>query len=119
MHRPAILPQRDVSAFVKTVASSVAPDGLLFASTIDRTWKSLIFAIIGTEYVLRVLPRGTHQWIRFVRPAELAMAIGRSGLHQCDLRGMRYLPWLHRASWCKDTRVNYIAAFRRSTHRSD
>lgn len=109
----------DVSAFVNTVASSVAPDGLLFASTIDRTWKSFIFAIIGAEYVLRVLPRGTHQWRRFVRPAELAMAIGRSGLDQCDLRGIRYLPWLNRASWCKDTRVNYIAAFRRSTHRSD
>ena len=109
----------DVPGFVETVATSVAPGGLLVASTIDRTWKSFFFAIVGAECVLRVLPRGTHQWRRFVRPAELALAIGRAGLQQSELRGMRYLPWLHRASWCKDTRVNYIGTYRRSTHRSD
>jgi 2-polyprenyl-6-hydroxyphenyl methylase/3-demethylubiquinone-9 3-methyltransferase len=104
----------DVPAFVDTVAKSVAPGGLLFASTIDRTWKSFVFAIVGAEYVLRVLPRGTHQWARFVRPAELAAAVGRSGLQQRDLRGMRYLPLLHKASWCQDTRVNYIASYTHS-----
>ena len=101
----------DVPAFVDAVAGSVAPGGLLIASTIDRTWKSFVFAIVGAEYVLRVLPRGTHQWSRFVRPAELAAAVARSGLAQRDLRGMRYLPLLHRASWCRDTRVNYIATY--------
>ena len=101
----------DVPAFVDTVARCVAPGGLLFASTIDRTWQSFLFAIVGAEYILRVLPRGTHQWQRFVRPAELAAAVGRAGLQQADLRGMRYLPLLHRASWCRDTRVNYLAAF--------
>jgi 2-polyprenyl-6-hydroxyphenyl methylase / 3-demethylubiquinone-9 3-methyltransferase len=101
----------DVPAFVDTVARCVAPGGLLFASTIDRTWKSYLFAIVGAEYVLRVLPRGTHQWRRFVRPAELAEAVGRSGLKQSDLRGMEYNPWKHTASWCRDTRVNYISVF--------
>ncbi len=101
----------DVSAFAEAVARRVAPGGLLFASTIDRTWKSFVFAIVGAEHILRVLPRGTHQWRRFVRPAELAAAVGRAGLQQTDLRGMRYLPLLHRASWCRDTRVNYLAAF--------
>ena len=101
----------DVPVFIDTVARSLAPDGLLFASTIDRTWKSFVFAIVGAEYVLKVLPRGTHQWKRFVRPAEMAAEFGRSGLQQTDLRGMRYLPLLHRASWCRDTRVNYIAAY--------
>lgn len=105
----------DVPAFVDTVAKSVAPGGLLFASTIDRTWKSFVFAIVGAEYVLRVLPRGTHQWSRFVRPAELATAVARSGLQQRDLRGMRYLPVLHKASWCRDTRVNYIAVYAHGT----
>lgn len=103
----------DVPAFIDTVARRVAPGGLLLASTIDRTWKSMVFAIIGAEYVLRVLPRGTHQWRRFVRPAELATAAGMSGLRQIDIRGMRYLPLLHRASWCRDTRVNYLATFAR------
>jgi len=103
----------DVTSFAETVARRVAPGGLLFASTIDRTWKSFALAIVGAEYILRVLPRGTHRWQRFVRPAELAAAVGRAGLQQTDLRGMRYLPLLHRASWCRDTRVNYLAAFAR------
>lgn len=103
----------DVDAFVRTSARCVAPGGILFVSTIDRTWKSFLFAIVGAEYVLRVLPRGTHQWQRFVRPAELAAAVGRAGLVKTDLRGMRYLPLAHRASWTQDTRVNYIAAFSR------
>ncbi len=98
----------DVEAFVSQVASSVAPGGLMFASTIDRTWKSFVFAIVGAEYVLRVLPRGTHAWRQFVRPSELALAAGRAGLQQTDLRGMRYLPLIHKASWCKDTSVNYM-----------
>ena len=101
----------DVAAFIETVAGRVAPGGLLFASTIDRTWQSFVFAIVGAEYLLRVLPQGTHQWRRFVRPSELATVMGRAGLEQTDLRGMRYLPLLHRASWCRDTRVNYMAEF--------
>ena len=105
----------DVPGFVATLGRSLAPGGLLIASTIDRTWKSYLFAIIGAEYVLRVLPRGTHQWARFVRPAELAAHVGRAGLQQRDLRGMRYLPLLHRASWCRDTRVNYIASYVQSS----
>lgn len=103
----------DVDAFVATAGRCVAAGGMLFASTIDRTWKSFLFAIVGAEYVLRVLPRGTHQWRRFVRPAELAAAAGRCGLQQTELRGMRYLPVVHRASWIRDTQVNYIAAFAR------
>lgn len=101
----------DVPEFVDTVARSVAPGGLLFASTIDRTWKSFVFAIVGAEYVLRVLPRGTHQWRQFVRPTELTAEVSRTGLHLCDLRGMRYNPFRHTAAWCSDTRVNYIATF--------
>jgi len=104
----------DVAAFVGTAARHVAPGGLLLASTIDRTWKSFVFAIVGAEYVLRVLPRGTHQWQRFVRPGELAAAAASAGLQQVDLRGMRYLPLWHRASWCRSTQVNYMATFVRA-----
>ncbi len=103
----------DVGVFVTSAARCVAPGGIMFASTIDRTWKSFLLAIVGAEYVLRVLPRGTHQWQRFVRPTELAAAAGRAGLVQTDLRGMRYLPLVHRVSWTRDTQVNYIAAFAR------
>jgi 2-polyprenyl-6-hydroxyphenyl methylase/3-demethylubiquinone-9 3-methyltransferase len=103
----------DVPVFIAAAARHVAPGGLLVASTIDRTLKSFLFAIVGAEYVLNVLPRGTHQWRRFVRPAELEAACVAAGLARLDLRGMRYLPVLHRASWVRDTSVNYIAAFGR------
>ena len=101
----------DVSAFLATAAACLAPGGMLFVSTIDRTFKSFVVAIIGAEYLLRVLPRGTHQWSMFVRPQELRSALRPSDLQIRDLRGMRYLPLVHKASWCKDTQVNYIATF--------
>jgi 2-polyprenyl-6-hydroxyphenyl methylase / 3-demethylubiquinone-9 3-methyltransferase len=103
----------DVTAFLQTVANRLAPGGLLFVSTIDRTLKSFFFAIVGAEYVLRVLPRGTHHWKQFVRPTELAAAIEGSDLRRVDLRGMQYNPFKHTARWCQDTSVNYIAVFER------
>lgn len=103
----------DAAALVAAAARHVAPGGLLVASTIDRTVKSLLFAIVGAEYVFRVLPRGTHRWSRFLRPAELASAARAAELTPIDLRGMRYLPVLHRADWTRSTAVNYIAAFAR------
>lgn len=109
----------DVAAFVEAAARHVAPGGLLVASTIDRTLTSFVFAIVGAEYVFRVLPRGTHQWRRFVRPAELQAAARSSGLTSIELRGMRYLPVLDRAAWVRGTSVNYIAAFARPARTID
>ncbi len=106
----------DVPAFLATAAALLAPGGMLFVSTIDRTFKSFVVAIIGAEYLLRVLPRGTHQWSMFVRPKELSSALDPSHLQIRDLRGMRYLPLVHKASWCKDTKVNYIATFTPTAH---
>ena len=106
----------DVPAFLATAAALLAPCGMLFVSTIDRTFKSFVVAIIGAEYLLRVLPRGTHQWSMFVRPKELSSALDPSHLQIRDLRGMRYLPLVHKASWCKDTKVNYIATFTHTAH---
>jgi 2-polyprenyl-6-hydroxyphenyl methylase/3-demethylubiquinone-9 3-methyltransferase len=68
---------------------------------------------LGAEYVFRVLPRGTHRWSQFVRPAELQAAAWSSGLIFIDLRGVRYLTMLDRAAWVRSTSVNYIAAFAR------
>ena len=104
----------DMPAFLAAAASRLAPGGMLFVSTIDRTWKSYIFAIVGAEYILNVLPRGTHKWSMFVRPQEISTALASQGLIRQDLRGMRYQPWQHRASWCSSTAVNYIATY---THR--
>ena len=104
----------NVETFLTAAGRHVAPGGMLVVSTIDRTWKSFAVAIVGAQYVFRVLPKGTHDWRRFVRPAELESAASRAGFALADLRGMRYLPLLHRASWVRDTSVNYIAAFARA-----
>ena len=104
----------DVATFVQTVSRCVAPGGVLFISTINRTWKSFVFAILGAEYVLRVLPRGTHHWRQFVRPTELVTAMKGTSFNQIDLLGMQYNPLQHTARWCEDTRVNYMAVFERS-----
>jgi 2-polyprenyl-6-hydroxyphenyl methylase/3-demethylubiquinone-9 3-methyltransferase len=103
----------DVPAFLGQVAAAVAPGGLLVASTINRTWRSALLAIVMAEWVLRLLPRGTHRWRQFVPPAELEAAARAAGLQPRERLGMRYLPLLHRAHWTRDTSVNYLASFAR------
>ena len=106
-------------AFVATIAAHLAPGGLLIASTINRTWRSFWLAIVGAEWLLRLLPRGTHHWRQFVTPAELAAAMAQAGLQPRGLTGLRYLPLLHRASWCRSTAVNYLASFARPVAAAD
>lgn len=101
----------DVPAFLAQVAGTVAPGGLLVASTINRTARSWLLAIVAAEYLLRVLPVGTHRWRQFVTPDELDAAARRAGLVPRERLGMRYLPVLHRARWTPDTSVNYLASF--------
>ncbi len=97
--------------FVRQAAGHLKPGGLLLVSTINRTPLSFVTAIAGAEYVFRLLPRGTHHWAQFVRPAELEDAARACGLTQHDLRGMAYLPVVHRARWTRSVSVNYIASF--------
>lgn len=101
----------DVATFVRDAAAHLAPGGLLLASTINRTLRSYLAAIVGAERVFRVLPRGTHHWAQFVRPEELEQAATASGLNPGERRGMAYLPALHRAWWTRSLSVNYIASF--------
>jgi 2-polyprenyl-6-hydroxyphenyl methylase / 3-demethylubiquinone-9 3-methyltransferase len=101
----------DVPAFVRDAAAHLAPGGLLLASTINRTLLSYLAAIVGAEYVFRVLPKGTHQWGQFVRPQELSRAAQACGLQPGATRGMAYLPVLHRAWWTRSQAVNYITSF--------
>lgn len=103
----------DVQAFVRDAAAHLAPGGLMLASTINRTLRSYLAAIVGAEMVFRVLPRGTHRWAQFVRPDELQRAAAACGLHPIERRGMGYLPALHRAWWTRSQSVNYIASFGR------
>lgn len=98
----------DVGLFVEACATLVKPGGLLFMATINRTLKSYALAIVGAEYVLRWLPRGTHEWDKFVTPEELAAAMTAPGLTVTDRRGVRFDVLRDRWTETSDLSVNYM-----------
>jgi len=104
----------DVNAFVATCATMVKPGGLMFAATLNRTLKSFALAIVGAEYVLRWLPRGTHQWDKFVTPNELEAAFEGGGLQVTGERGVIYNLLADRWQLSSDMDVNYMLVAERS-----
>jgi 2-polyprenyl-6-hydroxyphenyl methylase/3-demethylubiquinone-9 3-methyltransferase len=100
----------DPGAFLKTCAGLVRPGGLMLLSTINRTLKAYLLAIVGAEYVLRWLPVGTHQWERFVTPDELARYLRAAGLEAPAVKGLVYNPLADAWSLGTDTDVNYLAS---------
>ncbi len=100
----------DAAAFLKTCASLVRPGGLMLLSTINRTVKAYLLAILGAEYVLRWLPVGTHRWERFVTPDELARHLQAAGLGAPAFQGLVYDPLAASWSLSADTDVNYFAS---------
>jgi 2-polyprenyl-6-hydroxyphenyl methylase/3-demethylubiquinone-9 3-methyltransferase len=95
--------------FVRTCASLLKPGGLMFIATINRTLKSFGFAIVGAEYILGWLPRGTHQWENFITPTELDGYLAAAGLHPIETTGVIYNPLTGAWRRSRDTDVNYIA----------
>jgi len=100
----------DVAAFLKTCSTLVRPGGLMLLSTLNRTLKAYLLAIVGGEYILRWLPVGTHQWDRFVTPVELARHLQAAGLGAPLVKGLVYNPLADTWSVGGDTDVNYLAA---------
>ncbi len=100
----------DPGAFLQLCAGLVRPGGLMLLSTINRTLKAYLLAIVGAEYVLRWLPVGTHQWERFVTPAELQRHLQAAGCGAPTFKGMVYSPLADAWSLSDDTDVNYFAA---------
>ncbi len=98
----------DVKSFVVTCAAMVKPGGLMIAATLNRTLKSFALAIVGAEYVLRWLPRGTHQWDKFVTPNELELAFEGAGLDVIGERGVIYNLLADRWQLSSDMDVNYV-----------
>ena len=98
----------DVDFFVGTCADMVKPGGVMFVATINRTLKALGLAIIGAEYVLRWLPRGTHQYNKLVRPEELERALAAAGMTVADRTGVTYNPLTDQWSRSPDMDVNYM-----------
>ncbi len=100
----------DPSSVVTACAALVKPGGWVFFSTINRNPKSFLMAIVGAEYVLNLLPRGTHEYVKLIRPAELASYCRAAGLELSHTRGMEYNPLTQRYWLSGDTSVNYLFA---------
>jgi len=103
----------DLGLFVERCAEMVKPGGLMITATLNRTLKSFALAIVGAEYVLRWLPRGTHQWDKFVTPNELEAALERRGLRVIDETGVVYNLLSDRWQLSSDMDVNYMVVAER------
>jgi 2-polyprenyl-6-hydroxyphenyl methylase/3-demethylubiquinone-9 3-methyltransferase len=101
------------ASVVRACADLVKPGGWVFFSTINRNPKAFLFAIVGAEYVLNMLPRGTHEYLKFIRPSELATWCRHAGLEWQHTRGMEYNPLTRRYWLSGDSSVNYLVAARK------
>jgi 2-polyprenyl-6-hydroxyphenyl methylase/3-demethylubiquinone-9 3-methyltransferase len=99
----------DPAAILKALAALVKPGGDIVVSTLNRNPRAFAVAIIGAEYLARVLPRGTHEYLKFIRPSELARWGREAGLELNDLTGITYDPFTRAFSLSEDVRVNYLA----------
>jgi len=103
----------DPASVITACAQLVKPGGWVFLSTLNRKPKAYLLAVIGAEYVMNMLPRGTHDYVKFIKPSELAQSCRNAGLNLTDLTGMSYNPISKIYSLGKDTDVNYMVACRR------
>jgi 2-polyprenyl-6-hydroxyphenyl methylase/3-demethylubiquinone-9 3-methyltransferase len=106
-------------AMVGKLAELLRPGGQLFVSTLNRNLKSFMLAIVGAEYILRLVPRGTHEYERFIRPSELARWARTAGLRLGSLAGINYDPLSRKFRLSQDTDVNYLAHFVRPGAQAD
>ena len=104
----------DPAATITACAQLIRDDGRVFLSTINRNPKAYLFAVIGAEYLLRLLPRGTHDYAKFIRPSEMEAWAREAGLQLVDLTGMSYNPLTQEYTLGTDVSVNYLACFRKA-----
>ena len=103
----------DPGSVVRACAELVKPDGWVFFSTLHRSAKAFMLAIVGAEYVLNMLPRGTHEYAKMIRPSELAASCREAGLDLIGTKGMEYNPITKRYALTTDTSINYMLAARK------
>ena len=103
----------DPTSIVDALGRLLKPDGHVFVSTLNRTMKAYALAILGAEYVLRLLPTGTHAYEKFIRPSELKQWSRAAGLAVTDIAGLDYDPFTRQARLTTDASVNYLVHLRR------
>ena len=103
----------DINLFINSCSSLLKKNGIMFLATINKTFKSYAFAIIGAEYILNWLPVGTHDWFKFVDPNELNLICKKNRLKLLDIKGMKFNVFQNEWSIIKNTDVNYISKFKR------
>ena len=103
----------DPASVVRACSQLVKPGGWVFFSTLNRNPKSFVFAIVGAEYILNLLPKGTHEYAKFIKPSELARYARSAGLDLQASKGMEYNPFTRRYWLSGDTSVNYLLATRK------
>jgi 2-polyprenyl-6-hydroxyphenyl methylase/3-demethylubiquinone-9 3-methyltransferase len=101
------------AAMTATLAQLLRPGGALFVSTINRNLRSFLLAIVGAEYLLNLIPRGTHEYERLIRPAELARWARAAGLRLSAMAGIELNPFTERVALSRNVAVNYLAHFQR------
>ena len=104
----------DPAAVIRACADLLKPGGRLYVSTLNRTPAAFALAIVGAEYIARILPKGTHQYRDFIRPSELAAWLREAGLAVEDVSGLMYEPWRNAARVVSRTDVNYLACARKA-----
>ncbi len=109
----------DVPAFMGACARALRPGGLLLMSTLNRTLRSFALGIVGAEYVLRLLPRGTHSWDKFITPDELAGEMRAAGLRPREVKGLFFDPLRFEWRLSRNTAVNYVLAARKPSPRDE
>ena len=103
----------DPASIIQASAALVRPGGWVFVSTLNRNAKAYLFAILGAEYLLRLLPKGTHDYAKFLQPSEISAMGRRCGLETADIAGLEFQPLTQRFRITRDPSVNYLMALRR------
>jgi 2-polyprenyl-6-hydroxyphenyl methylase / 3-demethylubiquinone-9 3-methyltransferase len=103
----------DPAGIVQACATLVKPGGWVFFSTLNRNLKAYLLAVIGAEYIAQMLPKGTHDYARFIRPSELAGFVRQAGLRLVEIKGITYNPLTRHFSLSNDSSVNYMIACQR------
>ena len=104
----------DPAGVIAACAQLIKDDGFVFLSTINRNPKAYLFAVVGAEYLLRLLPKGTHDYTKFIRPSEMERWARAAGLQLVDLSGMSYNPLTQEYKLGSDVSVNYLTCFRKA-----